>query len=143
LLAPWNPSGSGGRNRRDIGTLDAAAGAFAAPGCGFASDPKAASDMGSVDAGAAAIFGLPPRTSLARAAQGLLARACSAIALPKPPGMPPRPNSGANAFASGGICPNALGRVGGSQVVGSEDRKIGGCQAIAPARLAGICDQKA
>jgi hypothetical protein len=81
---------------------------------------EAASDMGSDGAEAAIIFGMPPR-------------------------MPPVPKSGESPFTAGGNCPNELGKVvgDGSQVDGSEDRKIGGCQAIAPARLAGICDQKA
>jgi hypothetical protein len=107
----------------------------------FAAEPQ-----GLVALEAANSFGRPPRMLfLASLSNGSLAFACSANILPKPPKMPPGPTSGGSRFAVGGNRPNEFGKVvgGGSHVDGSGDRKIGGCQANAPARLAGICDQKA
>jgi hypothetical protein len=121
------------------------------------SQPFAAESQGLVALEAANSFGMPPRMLfLASLSNGSLAFACSANILPMPPRMPPEPKSGgrlASAFAADGNCPNGSGKNGGDGTQadagmfcgedGSGDRKIGGCQANAPARLAGICDQKA
>jgi hypothetical protein len=126
-----------------------AAGAEAVDGFAIPSTKLfAAESQGLVASDAANSFGIPPKMLfLASLSNGSLAFACSANILPMPPKMPPGPKSGGRlgaAFAADGNCPSELGKaVGGSQVDGSGDRKIGGCQAIAPARLAGICDQKA
>jgi hypothetical protein len=127
----------------------------------LANDPnrprEAANDAEPGDADAAIILGMPPRMLfLASLSSGSLAFACSAIILPMLPKIPPGPKSGGRpggTFAAGGNCPNGLGEDGGDGPQGdagmfcgedgSGDRKIGGAQANAVARLAGICDQKA
>jgi hypothetical protein len=71
-----------------------------------------------------------------------------------PPSRPCGPTVGKTSAGAGAVdenCPSELGKIGGGVTQGeagmfwgedgSGDRKIGGCQAIAPARLAGMSAQ--
>jgi hypothetical protein len=83
-----------------------------------------------------------------------LALACSAANFAMPPRMPPVPKSGGrvgSALVAGRNCASGLEKAAGGDpraqdgviwgAKESGDRKIGGCQAMAPTRLAGICAQ--
>ena len=90
-------------------------------------EPAAERGLGGAEA--ASIFGMPPRIPFAH---GSLAAACAASIFGMPPSRPPvgidGKLSGGGAGVVEGNCPNELG-------------KIGGAQARAPTRLAGISDQ--
>src|ERR1700686_13228 len=94
---------------------------------------EATSDGDPPGADAASIFAMPPRMPFAAGSHGSLAFARSANILPMPPSRPPVGGGGAGGGGAGAVNGNAP----------DESGKIGGCQASAPTRLAGMSDQYA
>jgi hypothetical protein len=130
------PIESGDKNSGEPGTEDASAGSSEVAGGKFANAPSRppvpAIGKAPADAITAGSLAMAPRMPFATAAHGALAVACAASILPTPPSRPPVAVS--ETLSAGGA-----DAVSGNRP--SESGKIGGCQASAPTRLAGMSDQ--